>query len=97
MRISDWSSDVCSSDLTGSYRIGNYDTGEEVDRKRISLSYDFASPDRRDILDEANVIAYWPKQTLNNTEDAIRDPDPRGFIPGGQIYDRKSTRPNSSH
>jgi len=71
---------------TGSYQVGNYDTGEEVDRKRVSLSYDFASPDRRDILDEANVIAYWQKQTLTNTVDAIRDPDARGFIPGGQYY-----------
>lgn len=66
----------------GSYQIGNYDTGEEVDRKRISLSYDFTSPDGRDVLDEANVVAYWQKQTLNNTADAIRDPDPRAFIPG---------------
>ncbi|MET4700811.1 hemoglobin/transferrin/lactoferrin receptor protein [Constrictibacter sp. MBR-5] len=71
---------------TGTYQIGNYDTGEEVDRKRVSLSYDFTSPDRRDVLDQANVIAYWQRQTLNNTVNAIRDPDPRGFAPGGQYY-----------
>ncbi len=72
---------------TGSYRIGDYDTGEEVDRKRVSLSYDFKSPDQRDVLDEANIIAYWQKQTLTNTADAIRDPDGRGFIiPGDPFF-----------
>lgn len=71
---------------TGSYRVGSYDIGEEIDRKRVSLSYDFRSPDRRDALDQANVVAYWQKQTLTNTADAIRDPDGRGFIIPGDPF-----------
>src|SRR3546814_15134762 len=47
MRISDWSSDVCSSDLMGSRPSKFFDAGEKVDSKRIELSFHFpnvASP-----------------------------------------------------
>jgi hemoglobin/transferrin/lactoferrin receptor protein len=65
-----------------SYQPGSLKSGEEIDRKRISGSYDFISPDNTDWLDQANVVAYWQKQTLNNTTDGFRLRDARAFIPG---------------
>lgn len=65
---------------TSSYEPGTLMSGEEVDRKRISGSYDFNSPDGTDWVDSANVTVYWQKQRLNNTTDAIRLPDGRSFI-----------------
>ncbi|MFB9948096.1 TonB-dependent hemoglobin/transferrin/lactoferrin family receptor [Rhizobium puerariae] len=67
---------------TSSYEQGSFKSGEEVDRKRFSGSYDFISPDGTDILDQASVNIYWQKEKLNNTTDAIRLRDSRAFIPG---------------
>ncbi|MFN4087852.1 MAG: TonB-dependent hemoglobin/transferrin/lactoferrin family receptor [Alphaproteobacteria bacterium] len=71
---------------TGTYRVGQYDTGEETDRKRASIAYDFKSPAGDDLLDVANLTAYWQRQTLNNTIDAVRDPDGRAFIIPGDPF-----------
>ncbi|MCC2610725.1 TonB-dependent hemoglobin/transferrin/lactoferrin family receptor [Neorhizobium petrolearium] len=68
---------------TSSYEQGGFKSGEEVDRKRFSGSYDFISPDGTDIVDQASVNIYWQKEKLNNTTDAIRLIDPRAFAPGG--------------
>lgn len=67
---------------TSSYQQGTFKSGEEVDRKRISASYDFESTDDSDIVDKANINIYWQKEQLNNTTDAIRNIDGRAFIPG---------------
>ncbi|MGE7368865.1 TonB-dependent hemoglobin/transferrin/lactoferrin family receptor [Neorhizobium sp. NPDC001467] len=64
-----------------SYQPGSLKSGEEVDRKRVSASYDFISPDNTDMLDQANIVAYWQKQTLNNTTDGFRLRDARGDLP----------------
>ena len=74
---------------TGSalYEPGTLKSGEIVERKRVSLSYDFLSPDNTDLFDEASVQLYWQKQSLNNTTDGIRLEDGRAGIPGaGGLY-----------
>lgn len=68
---------------TGTYRQGSLDAGKETDRKRISGSYDFISPDNSDWLDEANVTVHWQKERLNDTIDAFRNRDPRASISTG--------------
>lgn len=65
------------------YTPGTLKSGEIVDRKRVSLSYDFLSPDNTDLFEEANVQLYWQKQKLNNTTNGIREIDGRMFAPGG--------------
>ncbi|MCD1263301.1 hypothetical protein B5M44_03135 [Shinella sumterensis] len=68
---------------TASYRPGTLKTGEEVDRKRLSASYDFESPDGSDIVDKASLTAYWQKETLNRTTNGFRLRDARAdIIPG---------------
>ncbi|MGV1870009.1 TonB-dependent hemoglobin/transferrin/lactoferrin family receptor [Agrobacterium rosae] len=68
---------------SSSYQQGTLKSGEEVDRKRVSASYDFISPDDSSWLDQANIVAYWQKQQLNNTTDGFRLPDARAsIIPG---------------
>lgn len=71
---------------TTSYQQGTLKSGEEVDRKRLSASYDFISPGGDDIVDQASIITYWQKQRLNNTTDGFRLTDPRGGIIGGDPY-----------
>lgn len=71
---------------TASYQQGSFKAGEEVDRKRISGSYDFISPDNSDWIDQASVVAYWQKEKLNNRTDAIRLRDGRSFIIPGDPF-----------
>ena len=72
---------------TTSYQQGTLKSGEEVDRKRLSASYDFISPSGGDIVDQASIITYWQKQRLNNTTDGFRITDPRGStIPGDPFF-----------
>ena len=66
---------------TSSYRAGTLQSGKEVDRKRVSASYDFISPDNSDWLDQANIVGYWQKQTLNGTTDGFRLRDSRANYP----------------
>ncbi|MDQ0996406.1 hemoglobin/transferrin/lactoferrin receptor protein [Phyllobacterium ifriqiyense] len=65
---------------TSSYERGKFQSGEESERIRISGSYDYVAPDKTGWLDEAHAIAYWTRQTLNNTTDAIRLRDSRASI-----------------
>lgn len=68
---------------TASYEPGSLKSGEEIDRRRVSASYDFVSPDGTDWLDQASVVAYWQRQRLNNTTDGFRLPSTlAGIIPG---------------
>lgn len=45
--------------LTGNFRPGSYQTGEDVERNRVSLSYDYVVPGS--FFDEAHAIAYWQR------------------------------------
>src|SRR3546814_2890131 len=100
MRISDWSSDVCSSDLPE----GKYD-GEFVIRYIFAKSYPVAGGARFEV--RANLDG----MTLNGIEKLSRDEarsfatqevdpldDELGTQPSATpAKDRKSTRLNSSH
>lgn len=68
---------------TTSYRQGSLEGGEKTDRKRISASYDFISPDGTDFVDAASIVAFWQKETLNNKTDGFRLANPAyARIPG---------------
>src|SRR3546814_7309057 len=94
MRISDWSSDVCSSDLRYLFDLGSTEFGGRLDKRRFGAE----SAKRRFVagvhhrLSHANqftgasLILTGKRQTV-----ARRD---RG---GKLVADRKSTRLNSSH
>lgn len=49
--------------LTGNFRPGSHQTGEDVERKRVSLTYDFKLPGG--FLDEASANLYWQNTTRN--------------------------------
>lgn len=56
--------------LTGNSRPGSWFTGEEVERKRVSLSYDFVLPGA--FIDEAHTTLYWQNLTRNDTANGYR-------------------------
>src|SRR3546814_10166463 len=97
MRISDWSSDVCSSDLASS------DPDRSGQQARTGQST--YSPPKRIIVMSYAIIGFGSiGQALarafarNNIEVTVasRRP-PEALLPQAQAIDRKSTRLNSSH
>src|SRR3546814_9270226 len=86
MRISDWSSDVCSSDLTAPRKVASRTRLRNVlapGTTRIDYIYDFGD--------------YWEHEL---TVSDVRAGDPVTAYPrfiAGEREDRKSTRLNSSH
>src|SRR3546814_8877616 len=101
MRISDWSSDVCSSDLDSAVLSG----GEPGPHKIQGLGAGFVPPIlRTDLIDEvvriANETAFVPARRVAQIEGI-----PVGISSGAALAaavavgerDRKSTRLNSSH
>src|SRR3546814_10339617 len=107
MRISDWSSDVCSSDL---YRFGNINfltehnivdgTGEDVDFSYSQVPADFGAWFQ--VLDPSGVVQH--EEPRAEFDFARYEPDPhQTFAFAGQVRtqilssDRKSTRLNYSH
>ncbi|MDX3926925.1 MAG: TonB-dependent hemoglobin/transferrin/lactoferrin family receptor [Shinella sp.] len=72
---------------TASYQPGSLKSGEEIDRKRLSASYDFISPGTDSWLDEAHIVTYWQREQLNNRTDGFRLRDGRSFIiPGDPFF-----------
>src|SRR3546814_5304567 len=106
MRISDWSSDVCSSDLTVDRDQDYYGADElcAVGRRRSRQVECVAAPVERGV--ECNIAAQHVDVLLS---DGANDLQPavnrraaataRGSLPvaSGLPADRKSTRLNSSH
>src|SRR3546814_2387728 len=99
MRISDWSSDVCSSDLTQllPYMLSSIHFSIEALPFRLTSSHAFAV--QRDCPSRAPMLrTCWVRQKsfakwkLKKTRRAIRPP----FVLRPST-DRKSTRLNSSH
>src|SRR3546814_3080688 len=105
MRISDWSSDVCSSDLSSSSRFAPFrrkSTDRSTDREsaeglhgdRHEISRPTARSVRRGICRSSemalNKLSARKVETLSK---------PGWYNDGGGLYlrDRKSTRLNSSH
>jgi hemoglobin/transferrin/lactoferrin receptor protein len=56
--------------LTGNSRPGSWFTGEEVERERVSLSYDFKLPGA--FIDEAHATLYWQRLVRNDTVNGYR-------------------------
>lgn len=56
--------------LTGNYRPGAHETGEDVERKRVSLTYDYKLPGG--FLDEAHAHLYWQNIKRNSLLTAYR-------------------------
>lgn len=56
--------------LTGNYRPGNHETGDDVERKRVSLTYDYKLPGG--LIDEASANLYWQDTSRNGLTRAYR-------------------------
>lgn len=56
--------------LTGNFRPGAHETGEDVERNRVSLSYDYKQPGG--FLDEARATLYWQRLKRNDLVTAWR-------------------------
>lgn len=56
--------------LTGNFRPGAYQQGEDVERNRISLTYDYRQPGG--FLDEAHATLYWQRLKRNDLTNAWR-------------------------
>ncbi|WP_454656395.1 TonB-dependent hemoglobin/transferrin/lactoferrin family receptor [Bosea beijingensis] len=56
--------------LTGNYRPGAHQTQEDVERKRVSLTYDYKQPGG--FIDEAHANLYWQGVTRNSILNAYR-------------------------
>lgn len=56
--------------LTGNYRPGAHQTQEDVERKRVSLTYDYKQPGG--FIDEAHANFYWQGVTRNSILNAYR-------------------------
>src|SRR3546814_3007642 len=105
MRISDWSSDVCSSDLIATETLGARkivqafgQENREGDRFEAAVRNGFAAAKRRfrmRALLTAMVIALLFSAMTLIMWDAVHDVA-SGQLTGGSL-DRKSTRLNSSH
>jgi len=57
--------------LTGNFRPGAYETGEDVERNRVSLTYDYKQPGA--FLDEAHAMLYWQQLKRNDLVTAYRN------------------------
>ncbi|MBA8900791.1 TonB-dependent hemoglobin/transferrin/lactoferrin family receptor [Phyllobacterium sp. P30BS-XVII] len=64
-----------------SYVRGSLKSGDNIERKRISASYDYVAPDNAGWLDEAHAIAYWQQEILTRTTDGLRFVRPRATDP----------------
>ncbi|AMJ60494.1 TonB-dependent hemoglobin/transferrin/lactoferrin family receptor [Bosea sp. PAMC 26642] len=56
--------------LTGNFRPGAYETGEDIERNRVSLSYDYKLPGS--FFDEAHATLYWQRLKRNDLTSAWR-------------------------
>src|SRR3546814_3651960 len=97
MRISDWSSDVCSSDLRVGARLARLAAEYDVARHRFveargrqAVGSGQVDQRQRAAVGEARV----PRLPLDGDPGIIGDLLPRA---GQRVEDRKSTRLNSSH
>lgn len=58
--------------LTGNYRPGYYTTGEDSERQRLSLTYNYTAPSDGSVFDKAQAILYWQNIEQANSVDAWR-------------------------
>ncbi|MFD2237462.1 TonB-dependent hemoglobin/transferrin/lactoferrin family receptor [Aureimonas populi] len=62
----------------GAYREGNHFSGEEVERRRVALTYDYAAPETGGWFDEGSAVLYYQTIERHSTVDAIRSTSPTG-------------------
>src|SRR3546814_4817435 len=100
MRISDWSSDVCSSDLPAQV----HDIGQSSHGVRAAAEAEQADPvagmimaDDRSIAVDDVLIEACAERRLEDLPDICRRQRSAFAAPKPGIVDRKSTRLNSSH
>src|SRR3546814_3160218 len=104
MRISDWSSDVCSSDLSRS-KIENTEAGENpiaypVTDWRQTLFKDYTMNQRANfsVSGGGKVARYYLAGTFNQDNGVLKVDGRNNFNNNIDLKrDRKSTRLNSSH
>src|SRR3546814_4976277 len=95
MRISDWSSDVCSSDLIERRQaLGQHAVQGEAGIGRRLLHEGAAGVHHVGDVDSLLVQLHAPRLDLREVEDVADD---RQQMAGAAAEDRKSTRLNSSH
>jgi hemoglobin/transferrin/lactoferrin receptor protein len=58
--------------LTGTYRPGNHESGEENRRTRVSLDYEYDAPSTDGLIDAAQATLYWQRQERALTQDSFR-------------------------
>src|SRR3546814_3078474 len=87
MRISDWSSDVCSSDLRP-------DEAAHAADSSVAKA-EIAGPSRQ--TPAVDPVAVEPPGPLPSLENLTAESDLTAFLREGVPEDRKSTRLNSSH
>ncbi|RDJ27317.1 TonB-dependent hemoglobin/transferrin/lactoferrin family receptor [Bosea caraganae] len=56
--------------LTGNFRPGAYQSGEDVERNRVSLTYDYKQPGS--FIDEAHATLYWQRLKRDDLTNAWR-------------------------
>ncbi len=61
-----------SQSATGNYRAGNYFSGEEVERRKAALTYDFDTPDGEGWIDTARAVLYYQDISRETSVDAYR-------------------------
>src|SRR3546814_5238022 len=101
MRISDWSSDVCSSDLTGvryvlhSWKTRGVSKAEALEM--LAMSFIHAGPRGMQAIAEAARGIEFEEKPANPGNYPDRDAERRILFETTGAEDRKSTRLNSSH
>src|SRR3546814_5298992 len=97
MRISDWSSDVCSSDLVGTLGILE---ASDIGAKAVEQGHEVADLGRGDGIFQFDVR--HDPFSLDVAAPSLgryghKEKRPGRLMPPGRLGDRKSTRLNSSH
>ncbi|WP_185984148.1 TonB-dependent hemoglobin/transferrin/lactoferrin family receptor [Aureimonas mangrovi] len=86
--------DTRTSQGTGprdNYRPGDHASGEDVRRERITLTYDYATPELGTaFVDEASAVLYYQKDERNSTVDAYRSVSVVGPYGRDNSYDEES-------
>src|SRR3546814_21157935 len=80
MRISDWSSDVCSSDLRVRHRLGDDHVDELADQRRIAVEIDHAIARRA----ASHLAATAPRRTLDENALCPADQTDRKSVVSGK-------------
>ncbi len=79
-----------SQSATGNYRAGQYFTGEEVERRKAALTYDFDTPDGEGWIDTARAVLYYQDIARDTRVDAYRSTSVIGPFERDNSLDEKA-------